>query len=471
MTTGAKRTPGAVLPESASQGAIRRSPVRLLVLGLLLALVTIAAVGAYTYGEIRRLRDEQTAISERNRRDSLQLLRIQNDLASLAFLMRDMADGVEPYAMREWQPAFDRLRRDLDEALGLERALAPAARMPAQQARLERAVDVYWQIVDRVFDLARAGDEKAAAGVIRGTLTQQHRELAGVVSRFLVVNTSSQEDAARANRAIFDKVGREILVLVAALLLSISAAGWWIIAANRRAFEEVRQITAQLRALSWRTLRLQEDLQRSISRELHDDFGQIVTVIGTLLGRASRQFAPDAPLHGELEDVRRIAQEALDRIRTRSQWLHPGVLDDFGLENALARFVEQFERQTGIQTRYHASGAIDTIRDDYAIHVYRIVQEALGNVGRHSASREAWVRLRGGDEWLEIEVEDHGVGMAADVTKLRPDRGMGLVSMRERAELMGGQLTLRQPAQGGLNVEVRVPAWRRPGEPLPGAVP
>jgi signal transduction histidine kinase len=216
---------------------------------------------------------------------------------------------------------------------------------------------------------------------------------------------------------------------------------------------------------------LQEDLQRSISRELHDDFGQIVTGIGTLLGHASRQLAPGTPMHTELDAVRRVAQETLNRIRTRSQWLHPGVLDDFGLEKALARFVDQFARQTGIETRYDVSGPIDTIRDDYAIHVYRIVQEALGNVGRHSGSRQAWVRLHGDAEALEIEVEDRGTGMAAETAKLQPERGMGLVSMRERAELMGGQLVLGRPAEGGLSVRVRVPAWKGSAEPLLEAVP
>jgi signal transduction histidine kinase len=461
---------GPAPPQTATSVAARRSPVRPLVIGLVLLLLTVGAFGLYTRAEIRRLRDEQTAISERNRKGSLQLLRIQNDLASLAFLVRDMADRTEPYPMKDWQPAFDRLRRDLDEALGLERALAPAGRVPAQQARLDQAVSVYWQTMDRVFGLAQAGDEAAASGVIRGALARHHRELAGLVSQFLVVNNSAQQEAAVANRVIFDEVRREILVLVAVLLVSISAAGWWIIGANRRAFEEVRQVTAQIRALSWRTLRLQEDLQRSISRELHDDFSQIVTAIGTLLGRASRQLEPGTSLYADLEAVRQIAQQTLDRTRTQSQWLHPGVLDDFGLEQALARFIDQFGRQTGIETRYDVSGPIDTVRDDYAIHVYRIVQEALGNVGRHSASRQAWVRLRGDVAALQIEIEDHGVGMAADATRLQPDRGMGLVTMRERAELMGGQFALSRPAEGGVRVLVRVPAWNGPADPSPEAV-
>jgi signal transduction histidine kinase len=453
------RDPVAAERVASAPGAARRSPVRLLVLGLALALLTVGGFGAYTIWEIRRLRDEQTSISDRNRRDALQLLRIQNDLSSLADLMRDMVDRVEPYPMRDWYPAFDRLRRDLDEAIRLERAVAPAARTEAQQAQLEQVVNSYWASVEDVFARAREDDEDAAAAVVRGPLTQRHRELVGLVSRALVLNNQVQEEAAQANVAIFDRVVRDILLLVLVLLVAICAAGWWIIGANRRAFDEVAQLTAQLRALSWRSLRIQEDLQRSISRDLHDDFGQIVTAIGTRLGRASRKVDPDSPLQADLDDVRQIAQEALDRIRSRSQWLHPGVLDDFGLAKALARFVEQFQRQTGIETRYDATGPIDDIRDDYAIHVYRIVQEALGNVSRHSASKEAWVRLRGTTHSLDVEIEDRGVGMADRTAALRPDAGMGLVNMRERAELMGGQLTLRQPPKGGLMVQVRVPGW------------
>ena len=104
----------------------RRPPWRTLAVGVAVGVCTIAGIGAYTYTEVRRLRDEQTAISERNRKDSLQLLRIQNDLASLAVLMRDMVDRTEPYPLSGWQPAFERVRQDLAEATRLEQALAPA---------------------------------------------------------------------------------------------------------------------------------------------------------------------------------------------------------------------------------------------------------------------------------------------------------------------------------------------------------
>src|SRR4051812_19188151 len=131
------------------------SPWRTLAAGVVAGVLTIAGIGAYTYKEVRRLRDEQTAISERNRKDALQLLRIRNDLASLAVLMRDMIDRTEPYPLSGWQPAFERVREDLAAATRLEEDLAPAARDPAQQARLSQSVDAYWRDVTGMFAVSR----------------------------------------------------------------------------------------------------------------------------------------------------------------------------------------------------------------------------------------------------------------------------------------------------------------------------
>ena len=433
----------------------RRSPWRTLAVGVAVGVCTIAGIGAYTFSEVRRLRDEQTAISERNRKDSLQLLRIQNDLASLAVLMRDMVDRTEPYALSGWQPAFERVRQDLAEATRLEQGLAPAAREAAQQARLAQSVDAYWRDVAAMFALSHA-DEAGAIRLVETTLIPQHRAIDGLISQFLIANNQVQEEAVRANRAIYDRVGREILLLVGVILVVTAGLGSWVVASNRRAFLAVEGLNAQLRTLSQRMLRVQEDVQRSLARELHDDFGQILTAIGTLLGRLRRHAPPGTPLGADLEQVRDIAQQALDRIRHRSQWLHPGVLDDFGLARALEGCVEQFQRQTGITTHLVAAGPLDEVREDCAIHVYRIVQEALSNAARHSGSPEAWVRITCANGDLDVAVEDRGRG----VPPASPDdsgRGMGMVSMRERAELIGGALQVGRGSPGGTVVQLHVP--------------
>ena len=124
------------------------------------------------------------------------------------------------------------------------------------------------------------------------------------------------------------------------------------------------------------------------------------------------------------------------------------MLDDFGLARALEGCVEQFQRQTGIRTHLAAAGPLDSVREDCAIHVYRIVQEALNNAARHSGSPDAWVRIDCGDGDLQLDVEDHGSGIAVAAPAGGAERGMGMVSMRERAELIGGELHV-SPAQGG----------------------
>ena len=425
-------------------------------MALVVSLLTIAGVGLYTVHEIRQLRDEQTAISDRNRKDSLQLLRIQNALGTLATSMRDMADRTEPYPLVAWRQTFERLHADLAQALALERTLAPPGRPTALRERLVASVDRFWMLMEDVFRTAEAGDENAAVARLRGPVTAAHMELVGMVSQFLVLNNQVQEEASARNRAIYERVVWEIGILVVALLLVVAATGLYTIRANRRAFEQVERLSGELRNLSWRMLKIQEDLQQEFARELHDEFGQIFTAVGTLLGRVKRNLSPDSPLVADLEEVRGIAQQTLEKIRVQSRLLHPVILDDFGLEKALEWFVEQFGRQHGIDASFEARGPIGVVPPESTIHIYRIVQEALTNVGRHSGASVARVRLEQQGDWLELRIEDHGKGLPGGAVE-GVERGIGLVSMRERAELMGGTFSLGQAPGHGLVVTVRVP--------------
>ncbi len=422
-----------------------------------MTLVMILAFCLYTIREIRELRDEQTRISERNRVDSLQLLRIHNNLSSLATSMREMADRTEPYPMISWRQTFDRLEADLAQAIATERTLAPAERAPAQQDQLEATLARFWATIDRAFAEAAAGDDEKAAETLRTTATVQHQELVNFVSRFLVLNDAVQQEATRRNQAIYGRVEREIFILMAGLLVLVGVTGGYGILQTRRAFDDVRRLSRQLRGLSWRMMRLQEDLQENFSRELHDEFGQLLTAIGMLLARVKRNLPADSPLVADLQEVQGIVQQTLERIRTESRLLHPVILDDFGLENALQWYVEQFGRQHGIATRFLKSGPIGVIPPDATIHIYRIVQEALTNVSRHSASQEAWVRIRQEHDWLELEIEDRGRGLPVEAERSDGPHGIGLISMRERTELMGGTFALVPAPAGGLIVSVRVP--------------
>jgi signal transduction histidine kinase len=468
LTTPLQESPPAASSGGAA-GSRARAPLGRLALGLTLSLLTIIGFCLYAAHEIGRLRDEQMALSERNRRDSLQLIRVQNNLSTLAITLRDMTDRTEPYPMAAWSSTFDRLELDLNQALELERTLAPA-RPAGQQQQIADTTARFWAAVDRALALAARGDEAAAIEAVRTDALPRHAELVSLVSQLLVRNTQVEEASAAAARDVYTRVVRQIYWLMAILAAAVAVAGVLNIAATRRAFEEVRTLSGQLRALSWRMLKLQEDLQTSMARELHDEFGQILTAITMLLGRVKRRAdvqrtagaAPSAPpdsLVRDLEEVHTIAQQTLERIRTQSRLLHPVILDDFGVEQALAWYVDQFSRQHGLPAAFSTSG-VGIVPPDIAIHIYRIVQEALGNASRHAGASQAWVRLTQAQGILTLEVEDDGRGLPqwrGEAPTGGVSGGIGMTSMRERTELVGGELTLTRSAAGGLLIRCVIP--------------
>jgi signal transduction histidine kinase len=197
---------------------------------------------------------------------------------------------------------------------------------------------------------------------------------------------------------------------------------------------------------------VQEEVFRSVSRELHDDFGQILTAVGIMLRRIEkRHVAPDDPLREELGEIRQVVQETLEKTRSFSQALHPTVLDDYGLERAVERYIPLFEKQTGIAVQLEKHGTLP-VRDQKAIHIYRVLQEALNNIAKHSGAKQAFVGLELGPERVRLSVRDHGVGMDGDGRS-----GLGLIAMRERAEILRGALRIESPPDGGTLVILEVP--------------
>ena len=153
-----------------------RTPTFGLLLGLIVTLSAVVAYSAYITFQISGLRRVQTELVDRNRKDSLQLLRIQNDLNLLAVAMRDMIDNDEHYPLTAWSAQFERIRTDLDDAMRREEGLAATSRTPDQRAYLGREMTQFWDAVDRVFALARDGKEKAAREQIQ--LSLQARQAA-----------------------------------------------------------------------------------------------------------------------------------------------------------------------------------------------------------------------------------------------------------------------------------------------------
>ena len=419
-------------------------------------MITLAAVVAYSWyitRQISSLRELQNNLVDRNRRDSLQLLRIQNDLNSVALAMRDMVDNDEPYPLTAWTAQFERVREDLDDALRQESQVAVAARTPEQREYLGSRMTQFWDAVDRMFALARDGKGADARGEIRLSLQARQAALSSAVARLLVQNNASEEQAAARIGEIYDRVQRQVYLFLTATLIAIMLTSLYLIRANRLLFAQLATLSEQRSELAQTLISTQESTLRYISRELHDEFGQILTAIGSMLGRAGKQAPEGSPLRTDLVEVRDIAQGTLEKVRSLSQALHPVMLDEAGLESTLDWYLPVVERQSGIDISYEKSGAPFTVDGDAAIHVYRVVQEALNNVTRHSGAKQAWVRLRFLPEKLELEVEDHGKGFETRAART----GIGLVAMRERAGLLHGTLEFARPLEGGTLIRLRVP--------------
>ncbi len=437
----------------AGRPAQSRSPTAALLLGLIITLAAVVAYSWYITQQIAGLRELQSGLTDRNRKDSLQLLRIQNDLNSVGLSMRDMLDGGQPYPLTAWSAQFQRLRTDLDDALRREGEAAPVTRSVDQQQFLASSFQQFWTAVDEMLALAREGKDDEARDRIRVSLQARQAALGTAVARLLVENNESEEQTAQRVASIYDGVQRNVYWFLTATLVAIALTSAYLIRVNRLLFAELTSLSEQRHELAQKLIATREATLRHIARELHDEFGQVLTAMGLMLERA-RKHAPDgSPLRTELREIAEVAQTMLTQVRSLSQTLHPSILEQAGLESTIDWYLSTVERQTGLDVTYERDGPPITIDGTTAIQVYRVMQEALNNVARHSGVKEAWVRLRSKSDMIELDVEDHGKGTGADANR----RGLGIVAMRERAEMLGGTIEFTQPLEGGTLVRLRVP--------------
>ncbi len=436
----------------------RRTPTATLLLGLIVTLVTVLTYSWYISRQITGLRQLQTDLTDRNRRESLQLLRIQGDLNQLALAMRDMLDPDETYPINAWSAQFERIRADLDEALRQQATVAVASRTPEQSRYLASSIAQFWDASSRIFDLAAAGQVAEARSQVRLSLQPRQAALSTAVARFLVQNNESEAQTAGQVQQIYANVQQQVWWFQLATLAAITATGIFLIRSSQRLFGELAALSEERRELAQQLIGARESTLREIARELHDEFGQLLTAIGSMLGRAGRQAPEGSAMRADLREIAEVSQHALENMRGLSQSLHPSILSELGLGATVDWYMTTVPKQLGLIAHYDRSASLPPLDETAAIHVYRILQEALSNVARHSTVQEAWVRLQWANDVLTLEVEDHGRGMAVERTR----RGLGLVTMRERAAPVGGVVELAPVPDGGTLVRLRVPVGARP---------
>ncbi len=429
------------------------SPSNRLILGAIATLLIIGAYAAYTLRSVTQLRQVQTETIDRNRKASLQLIRIQSDLNALTFALRDMLEASDGYPLIAWSAQLTRIHDNLDDALKAEFALSKAWRNPQQADYLNSSFQQFWAAMDQVFLWARSSEETRARAFIRATLMPRQEAITALTARLLVQNTEEDQRAASNIANIYSGIETNVyrfLVLSVILVILGSTA---LIRSNRRLFDRVSDLSNERRTLARELISNQESTLRAISRDLHDEFGQILTAIGAMLGRA-RRHAPDTDFEGQILEVNQIVQETLEKVRSLSQSLQPVILEEQGLIPAIEWHINTYERQHGIAIHYQRTGDMPPLDAARSIHIYRILQEALNNVAKHAKVREANLNLTITQHQLDLEITDHGAGIPVHYKA-----GVGLAGMRERAELLNGSIHFNRLTTG-TTIHLTVPFER-----------
>ncbi len=432
------------------------SPTLRFLVGLLITLGAVTGLSTYSLYRLHGVRKAELNVIDRSRHDSLQLMRIQHDLNALGLQVRDMSLDLDGVRLNHYKQQFASLRQDLNRSLQYESRLVPVTGSYNAQAALSSALSHFWESSDAVFAAAATGNRSAAKKLAVSSLAPQQSELSTRVSGLLRRNNAAEEEADKRIAEVYEKAEKDIYLFLAGTMLGIAGTSLYLIYWNRKFFWQLESLSHQRRVLAARLISVQEEVLRSVSRELHDEFGQILTAVGAMLARAEKKgIPPDSPLRTELSEVRQITHGTLEKIRSLSQMLHPAVIDDYGLAKAVEWYVEVFERQTGIATVAKITGQPVQIDGQPAIHCFRIVQEALNNAAKHSGSKRAEVSMVFHPNELTVSITDFGKGIAH--SKSAVGMGLGMIAMQERAELLDGKLSMTVSPETGTTVSVSMP--------------
>lgn len=229
--------------------------------------------------------------------------------------------------------------------------------------------------------------------------------------------------------------------------------------ANAALFETARRHEEELRKLSGMRMQLQEETLRSLSRELHDGVGQVLTAIKIDLGMIERAMdGGDAALRARVCDARAQVTGLMQEIQTMSQLLRPSMLDDFGLVPTLQWLTERFSARTHVGVELRTPAAELRLPGAIEVLLYRVTQEALTNILKHARARHVEVELRVGGGEVALRIADDGIGFDVERFRRTPAvGGVGLLGMRERVAYYKGRIDIRSRPGGGVQITLTLP--------------
>ena len=429
-----------------------------LLLGLLLTAVVLLSIhfrGASNYNSSR----EYQVFQDRDQ----QLAAIRKFVTQGTTSLRDYLINNNPNSTEVYDEEIRRAKLSTTKAfLGLHDWVSQSFVL----SEMDRDLADYWAFLDQ--NRPVVPEEKQARGyaLVREQVLPGRREVFNSVK--LLEDRNALDRAEMVNRyatqrrndliAIFAVMGSIILI---SLLLASGHQKFRrdFQAESRQKFRDMAQARDSLEQLSGRLLRIQEDERRKISRELHDGIGQTLTALRMEIHQV--HFSAIHGLNGGEERLlraRQLAEEAVRTCKDISLLLRPPLLDDLGLEPALAWLAEQFHRRTEIRCRFRAINLQELLPDEMRTCVFRIIQEALNNCEKHASPTEVAIVVEQSEEALCIYIEDNGSGfLLSEKNTPAMQAGLGILGMRERAVLLGGSLKIESAPGLGTKLKFTLP--------------
>jgi len=392
------------------------------------------------------------------------LAKVRTNVLLGSIYVRDALSAAAAGHPRSYADELTRLRLEVEDVLRTHVPESPEERL--QWERLGTELTDYWRSREAALEQETVTREAATAAVERDGLLPVRDSVLAIIDQLAdaqaVANTRHEQEA----EFLFNQVRARLLAMGFGTLVGALAVASM---ASRHANLLEGQVQRQrrkeqrnredLERLSARLVNAQEDERRSLARELHDEVGQGLTAVKMDIGIALRgEIDPRSRV--ALDEAREITDTTLRGVRDMSQLLHPSVLDDFGLPATLTTYLRNFSHRSGI--RAQLSGKLDTrLAAEVELCLYRIVQEALSNVARHSGATACTVSLGAAGAQLSLRVEDNGRGIRATASE-HASTGLGLIGMRERAQALGGTFTIADRTDGGTSLIVVLPLVEPP---------
>jgi len=443
---------------------LRTWPFLLIGFGALLFLIGGAA--AALDGSLSKAYGEVATIQGRLRSERDLIDRVRSELFLTAILVRDYLLESSGESASTDRATLESLRSSIEGNLAALEETG-STEQHTQVTELRKAITVYWRSVDPVFDWTP--NQKAAFGrsFLRRSVVPYREAVLSAIERLGGLNAQQglqrQEQVLQTEQELKSDLRR---IAGLALLLGIAVALASILrtrtleAATVAYLLEIEESAKELRRLTQKLSGAHEQERRNISRELHDQVGQMLTALGMELGNVEEfRYAPGSEFAEHLGQAKKLTEDTQRTVRNMSAGLRPSVLDELGLGPALQWQAREFTKRSGVPVDMRLDGELANLPDTHRTCLYRVVQEALTNSARHASAKSIRIALTGGPKGLSLTVEDDGVGF--DVRKVRGiGLGLGLLGIEERVRELGGNLQLRSRPSAGTYLHCEIPAPR-----------